>query len=240
MNKKNLILSGLVFILLVSYTSMYSQVNARMLRYPDVSDTHICFVYAGDIWVVEKQGGLAHKLSSPSGEETFPRFSPDGTMIAFTGNYDGNEDIYVLPSMGGEVQRITYHGLSDRVLDWYSDGHKILYASSRESGRMRYNQFYSVSSRGGFSEKLPVPYGEFGMLAKDNKTLAYIPISRDFRTWKRYRGGMAPDIWLFDLETLASKNITQSDANETQPMWHGEKLFFLSDRGPNKRYNIWV
>jgi tricorn protease len=240
MNKKSLILFCFVFIWLISYTSLYSQVNARMLRYPDVSETHICFVYAGDIWVVAKQGGLAHKLSSPPGEESFPRFSPDGTMIAFTGNYDGNEDIYILPSLGGEVQRITYHGLSDRVLDWYSDGHRILYASSRESGRMRYNQFYSVSSKGGFSEKLPVPYGEFGMLAPDNKTLAYIPISRDFRIWKRYRGGMAPDIWLFDLETLASKNITQSDANETQPMWHGNKLYYLSDRGPNKRYNIWV
>jgi len=240
MNKKSLVLFGLIFIWLVSSASVYSQVNARMLRYPDVSETHICFVYAGDIWVAAKKGGLAHKLSSPPGEESFPRFSPDGTMIAFTGNYDGNEDIYVLPSLGGEVQRVTYHGLSDRVLDWTGDGHKILYASSRESGRMRYNQFYSVSSKGGFSEKLPVPYGEFGMLAQDNKTLAYIPISRDFRTWKRYRGGMAPDIWLFDLETLASKNITQSDANETQPMWHGNKLYFLSDRGPEKRYNIWV
>ena len=240
MNKKSLILFGFVFIMLVSSASVYSQVNARMLRYPDVSETHICFVYAGDIWVAAKKGGLAHKLSSPPGEESFPRFSPDGTLIAFTGNYDGNEDIYVLPSMGGEVQRVTYHGLSDRVLDWTGDGHKILYASSRESGRMRYNQFYSVSSKGGFSEKMPVPYGEFGMLAQDNKTLAYIPISRDSRTWKRYRGGMAPDIWLFDLETLASKNITQSDANETQPMWHGNKLYFLSDRGPEKRYNIWV
>jgi tricorn protease len=240
MNKKNMILFGLVLILFISYTTLYSQVNARMLRYPDVSETHICFVYAGDIWVVAKQGGLAHRLSSPKGEESFPRFSPDGQRIAFTGNYDGNEDIYVLPFMGGEPQRVTFHGLSDRMLDWFSDGQKILYASSRESGRMRYNQFYSVSPKGGFSEKLPVPYGEFGMLAEDNKTLAYTPITRDFRTWKRYRGGMAPDIWLFDLETLESKNITQSDANETQPMWHGNKLYFLSDRGDNKRYNIWV
>ncbi|MBD3415015.1 MAG: peptidase S41, partial [Candidatus Aminicenantes bacterium] len=113
---------GLVLLLLVSYTHLYPQVNAKMLRYPDVSGTHICFVYAGDIWVVEKQGGLAHKLSSPKGEESFPRFSPDGLHIAFTGNYDGNEDIYVLPFMGGEPQRVTYHGLSDRMMDWTSDG----------------------------------------------------------------------------------------------------------------------
>lgn len=242
MPKKSIVFFSLIIVLLVfaSSISLYSQVNARMLRYPDVSETHICFVYAGDIWVVGKQGGLAHKLSSPKGEESFPRFSSDGKYIAFTGNYDGNEDIYVLPTMGGELQRITYHGLSDRMLDWYSDGKKILYASSRESGRMRYNQFYSVSSNGGLSEKLPVPYGEFGMIAEDDKTLAYTPISRDFRTWKRYRGGMAPDIWIFDLETLESKNITKNDANDTQPMWHGNKLYFLSDRGENKRYNIWV
>jgi len=241
MGKKSMIVMGLGLIFIfMSSLNLYSQVNAKMLRYPDVSETHICFVYAGDIWVVEKQGGLAHKLSSPKGEESFPRFSPDGKHIAFTGNYDGNEDVYVLPFLGGEPQRVTYHGLSDRVLGWTSDGDKILYASSRESGRMRYNQFYKVSPRGGFSEKLPVPYGEFGMVAEDNKTLAYTPISRDFRTWKRYRGGMAPDIWLFDLETLVSKNITQSDANETQPMWHGNKLYFLSDKGANKRYNLWV
>jgi len=240
MKKKNFFLIVFAFVLFIFSISLYSQVNAKMMRYPDVSKTHICFVYAGDIWVVDKNGGIAHKLSSPGGEEMFPRFSPDGDKIAFSGNYDGNTDIYVLPAMGGELNRLTYHSLADRVLDWYDEGKKILYASSRKSGRMRYNQFYSIAVEGGFSKKLPVPYGEFGMVADDNKTLAYTPITRDFRTWKRYRGGMAPDIWLFDLKSYESKNITKSDANETQPMWYGKKLYFLSDRGVNKRYNIWV
>lgn len=216
------------------------QVDARMLRYPDVSGTHICFVYANDIWVVAKDGGLAYRLSSPPGEETFPRFSPDGKSIVFSGNYDGNTDIYTIPTMGGAVHRLTYHGFPDRVLDWYPDGKQILFASFRESGRLRYNQLFAVGRTGGMAKKLPIPYGEFGSISEDGRTLAYIPISRDFRTWKRYRGGMAPDIWLFNLKTFASENITRHSASDSQPMWHGDKLYYLSDRGQYKRHNIWV
>ena len=226
--------------ILTSATLLQSQVNARMLRYPDVSATHICFVYAGDIWVVTKEGGTAFRLSSPRGEESFPRFSPDGSQIAFNGNYDGNTDIYLIPSMGGELKRLTHHGMSDRVIDWYPDGEAILYASSMESGRQRYSQFYRTAKGGGLPDKLPIPYGEFGSLSPDGETIAYMPIARDFRTWKRYRGGMAPDIWLFDLTQNTAKNITENPANDSQPMWHGRTLYFLSDRGPYQRHNIWA
>ena len=193
-------------------------VDARMLRYPDVSANQIAFVYAGDIWVAPKTGGAAMRLSSPKGEETFPRFSPDGTQIAFSGNYDGNIDIYVVPAGGGLPKRLTYHGDPDRMLEWYPDGKSILFATSRTSEKDRFNQLYKISANGGLPEKLPVPYGEFGAISPDGKTLAYIPITVDFRTWKRYRGGMNSAIWLFDLTTLAAKNITGNEAANSQPM----------------------
>ena len=211
-----------------------------MMRYPDVSATQIAFVYAGDIWLAPKTGGLAERLSSPKGEESFPRFSPDGSLLAFSGNYDGNMDIYVVPSVGGLPKRLTYHGDPDRMLEWYPDGQSILFASSRASEKNRFNQLYRIPKEGGLPEKLPVPYGEFGAISPDGKTLAYVPISTDFRTWKRYRGGMNPAIWLFDLQTFAAKDLTGNDAVNSQPMWHGSTLYFLSDRDKNKRANIWA
>ncbi len=217
-----------------------AQVDARMFRQPDVSATHIAFVYAGDIWIVAKEGGTASRLSSPPGEETFPRFSPDGTRIAFSANYDGNEDVYVVPTLGGDVVRLTHHPMEDRVVDWHPDGTRVLFASSRESGRQRFNQFYLVNVRGGLPERLPIPYGEFGAFNADGSAFAYMPQSQDFRTWKRYRGGWAPDIWLFDLKAMTARNLTGNDANDGQPMWHGSTLYFLSDRGPSQRENIWA
>src|SRR2546423_2454448 len=214
-------------------------IDARMMRYPDVSAKQIAFVYAGDIWVAPKTGGAALRLSSPRGEETFPRFSPDGTEIAFSGNYDGNTDIYVVPSNGGLPRRLTYHGAPDRMLGWYPDGQNILFASSRASEKDRFNQLYRISAKGGLPERLPLPYGEFGAISPDGHTLAYIPISVDFRTWKRYRGGMNSAIWLFDLKTHSAKDITGNDSANSQPMWHGMTLYFLSDRDKNKRANIW-
>lgn len=236
--KKQLIL--LASLLIISAAPADAQVDARMLRQPDVSSSHITFVHAGDVWVVQKSGGTAQRLSSPAGEESFPRFSPDGSTIAFSGNYDGNTDIYIVPTMGGDLTRVTHHPMDDRLLDWYPDGQSLLYASAMESGRQRYNQLYRTERDGGLPEKLAVPYGEFGAVSSDGRTLAFIPISRDFRTWKRYRGGMAPDIWLFDLESHESENVTNSDANDSQPMWHGETLYFLSDRGEHQRNNIWA
>ncbi len=215
-------------------------VDARMLRYPDVSATQIAFVYAGDIWVAPKNGGAAMRLSSPKGEESFPRFSPDGSQIAFSGNYDGNLDIYVVPAVGGLPKRLTFHGDPDRILEWYPDGKSLLFATSRTSEKDRFNQLYKIAANGGLPEKLPVPYGEFGSISPDGKTLAYIPISVDFRTWKRYRGGMNPAIWLFNLETYEAKDITGNDAANSAPMWHGSNLYFLSDRDKNKRANIWA
>ena len=217
-----------------------AQIDARMLREPDVSATHISFVYAGDIWLVEKAGGSARRLSSPRGEESFPRFSPDGTRLAYTANYDGNEDLYVVPVTGGPATRLTYHPDDDRMLDWTPNGEAVLFASSRTSGSQRFNQLWTVPATGGLPARLPLAYGEFAAFADDGKRIAFQTITRDFRTWKRYRGGMAPDIWLVDLEAKTSRNLTADDANDAQPMWAGDTLYFLSDRGPEVRANLWA
>ncbi|MGE5244272.1 MAG: S41 family peptidase [Betaproteobacteria bacterium] len=227
-------------VMLCSATAASAQIDARMLRYPAVSADRIAFVYAGDIWLVPKTGGTATRLSSPPGEESFPRFSPDGTKIAYSADYDGNTDVYVVPVSGGEPVRLTHHPMVDRVVGWHPDGKRILFASSRESGRQRFNQFYLVSVAGGLPEKLPLPYAEFGDFSPDGKQLVYMPMTQDFRNWKRYRGGWAPDLWLFDLTTMASRNITNNPANDAQPMWHGNTIYFLSDRGPAERNNIWA
>ena len=217
-----------------------AQVDARMFRYPDVSASQIAFVYAGDIWTVPKAGGVATRLSSPAGEEMFPRFSPDGKTIAYSANYDGTLDVYAVAATGGMPVRLTHHPMGDRLVDWHPDGKRVLFASSRESGRQRYNQFYLVPATGGLPEKLAVPYGEFGAFAADGRRFAYMPQSQDFRTWKRYRGGWASDIWLFDLQTGAASNLTKNDASDGQAMWFGDTIYFLTDRGPAERANIWA
>ncbi|MEP6668287.1 MAG: PDZ domain-containing protein [Chthoniobacter sp.] len=217
-----------------------AQIDARMLQMPAVSKSQIAFVYAGNIWIAPKSGGTALRLSSPRGLQQFPRFSPDGTKLAFSGNYDGNVDIYVMPVGGGEPRRITHHGDSERLLGWYPDGQSLLFSSHMTSFTERVGQLFKVSAQGGLPEKLPVAYGEFGAISPDGRTLAFTPISTDFATWKRYRGGMAPDIWLFDLEQKTAENVTHNDANDSQPMWHGETMYFLSDRDGHERDNIWA
>lgn len=213
-------------------------VDARLLRHPDVSASHIAFVYAGDIWIVPKEGGMAQRLSSPPGEETAPKFSPDGRRIAFTGNYDGNPDIYVIDVAGGTPTRLTHHPAADRVVDWAGDGRSILFASTRESGSPRFSQLFRVSDQGGLPEKLPLPFAETAAISDDGNWIALTTMRRQ-DTWKRYRGGTAPDLWLFHLKTFESKRLAEDPATDELPMWRGRTLYFLSDRGPAKRYNLW-
>jgi tricorn protease len=225
---------------LVAGAPAQAHIDARLMQYPHVSATQISFTYAGDIWVVDKNGGLAQRLSTPKGEESFARFSPDGKEIAFSGNYDGNLDVYVMPAGGGVPTRVTHHPSPDRVLGWTPDGKSILFASTRESGKDRFNKLFLVPREGGLPQALPLPYGEFGSISPDGKTLAYMPISTDFRTWKRYRGGMASEIWFYDLEKKAAVRLpSEGGSNDSMPMWHGDKLYFLSDRDAAKRNNIW-
>ncbi|MCZ6745737.1 MAG: peptidase S41, partial [Acidobacteria bacterium] len=155
------------FLLILMPAAALAGIDARMLRMPDVSAEQIAFVYAGDIWVAPKEGGTAQRLSTPAGEESMPRFSPDGRSLAFTGNYDGNQDVYVVRTEGGVPTRLTHHPTPDRVLDWTPDGRSVLFASRMESGRTRFNQIYRTDRDGGLPAKLPIPYGDFGTLAAD-------------------------------------------------------------------------
>lgn len=233
-------LGRLLAVLIATTVASQAAVDARLLQYPDVSASHITFVYAGDIWVVPKAGGTAHRLSSPRGEESVPRFSPDGTRIAFTASYDGNPDAYVVPTAGGPVERLTSHPAPDVVSDWYPDGSGVLVASRMESETVRYSQFFQVPLTGGMPVRLPIPFGEIGAVSPDGTWLAYTPRTGHNRTWKRYRGGTAADIWLFNLQTWESRNLTDHAASDEFPMWHGRKLYFLSDRDPSQRQNLWV
>ena len=226
--------------LAVFYFVSSAQIDAGLFRFPDVSKTQIVFTYGNDIWIMPKNGGTAEKLSSPAGVESFPKFSPDGRSIAFSGNYDGNSDAYSIAVNGGVPMRLTSHGMPDRVVDWTPDGKRVLFASGRESGRNRFNQFYTVAATGGPSEKLPFAYAEFGSYSPDGKQMAVVFISQAFRNWKRYRGGMNATIQLYNFTNKTSQNIsaTEMAANEF-PMWQGEHIYFLSDRGNEQRMNLW-
>jgi len=225
---------------LTSSIFIFSQIDAGLFRYPDVSRDQIVFTYANDLWVMPKDGGTAVKLSSPAGVETNPKFSPDGKSIAFTGNYDGNNDVYVIPVNGGVPLRLTAHGYTDRVVDWTNDSKKVLFASARESGKARFNQFYTVPATGGVNEKLPLAYAEYGSYSPDGKQIAVNFRTQVGRNWKRYRGGWKSDIHIFNFQTLASQNISEKEeAGDEFPMWNGNSVYFLSDRGPELRMNLW-
>ncbi len=217
-----------------------AQIDAGLFRFPDVSKTQIVFTYGNDIWVMPKEGGTAEKLSSPPGVESFPKFSPDGKSIAFSGNYDGNSDAYTIPVQGGVPVRLTSHGFPDRVVDWTPDGKRILFASGRESGRNRFNQFYTVAATGGPSEKLPFAYAEFGSYSPDGKQMAVVFVSQAFRNWKRYRGGWRANIHLYNFTNNTSQNISANEvAGNEFPMWHDDYIYFISDRGAEQRMNLW-
>ena len=216
-----------------------AQTDARLIRYADVSDDQIALVYGGDIWVMPKDGGTAMQVTHSPGEESWPRFSPDGNEIAYTAAYNGNADVYVMPASGGVPTRVTYQSHADRMVDWHPDGERLLFASRRESGRQSFNQFYLVPKEGGFPEKLTVPYGELAGYSPDGNHQAYITKITENYPFKSYRGGLASDIILIDLRDDTAENITTNHANDGQPAWVGDKVYFVSDQGPNIRLNIW-
>ena len=226
--------------LLSTAASTFAEVipHAAMLRYPDVSREHIVFAYANDLWIADREGGMARPLASPDGSEILPRFSGDGQTIAFCGNYDGGRDVYTISIYGGAPHRVTHHPGGEVLCDWTPDG-RLLFYGMVQGGMPRARQMYFVDAEGGLPEELPIPYGSFGSVSDDGVWLAYTPYSREQRTWKRYMGGLATDIWLFNLQTHESEKITDWGGTDALPMWHGEKLYYISDAGENHRLNIW-
>jgi tricorn protease len=214
--------------------------DARMLRFPDVSGTEIVFVYAGDLWIVPRAGGTARRLSSPKGQEMFPKFSPDGTRITFSGNYDGNTDVYVVSAQGGAPTRLTHHPDTDLVVDWYPDGKNVLYRSTMLSPSRRFNRFFRQPVAGGLPQPLPLPYAELGSFSPDGTRIVFQFLSREFRTWKRYQGGMASDLWLYDFVSNTSEKITDFPGTDAVPMWHEDTIYFLSDRDGQRKLNLWA
>lgn len=219
-----------------------AQEEARLLRFPAIHGNQIVFSYAGDLYTLEKTGGLARKLTDSPGYEMFARFSPDGKTIAFTAQYDGNTEVFTIPSTGGEPKRITYTAtlqrddLSDRmgpnniVMTWTPDGKNIIYRSRRYSFNDFKGQLFSVSAGGGLSSELPLATGGFCTYSPDGNKLAFNRVFREFRTWKYYHGGMADDLWIYDFKTNEVANILNNPAQDIYPMWHGNDIYFLSDR----------
>ncbi|HOV44981.1 MAG: PD40 domain-containing protein [Chitinophagaceae bacterium] len=224
----------------LSAISGAQQIDAGLFRFPDVSHTQIVFTYANDIWIMPKTGGTAQKLSSPAGLEVFPKFSPDGKTVAFSANYDGNNEIYTLPVTGGVPERLTYHGFTERVIDWTPDGKNVLFGSGRESGRNRFGQLFTIPAKKGAATKLPFAYAEFGSYSPDGTKMALVFVSQAFRNWKRYRGGWKANIHIYDFVKNTSQNISKNEvAGSEFPMWNGDYIYFLSDRGAEQRMNLW-
>ena len=200
-----------------------------LLQEPAVSKSHVVFVYAQDLWVVGRGGGEARRLTSHAGGESTPRISPDGRTVAFTGSYDGNTDVYVIPIEGGEPKRLTWHAGRDQVRDWHPDGKRVLFASARGS-RAPTARLFLASVDGGMPAALPIPRVAHASYKADTSRLAYTPYRDAFRTWKRYRGGLLTEIWLYDPETFQVEVVPHVHANDTFPCWVGDDVYFASDR----------
>lgn len=233
--------------LLVSGASL-AQDEARLLRFPATNGTVVVFSYAGDLYEAGINGGVARKLTNDIGYEMFPRFSPDGKTLAFTGQYDGNTEIYAMSANGGVPKRLTFTAtlgrddVSDRMgpnnitMGW-RDNTTIIYRSRQLEFNDFKGQLFTVAAQGGMSEQLPLPRGGFCSYSPDGSKLAYNRVFREFRTWKRYRGGQADDVWIYNFKTKKTENITNNPAQDIIPMWHGNMVFFISDR--NSRLNLY-
>jgi len=217
--------------------------TTRLLRFPTTNGTQIVFCYAGELYTVGKEGGIARRLTSGAGYSSFPRFSPDGTQLAFTSQYDGNTEVYVMPADGGAPKRLTMTAtlgrddISDRmgpnniVMTWQNTKPLIVFRTRMKSFNDFIGQLYAVGLDAELPQQVPVPRGGFVSFSPDDSKMAYNRVFREFRTWKHYRGGMADDVWIYDFKTGKTENLTSNPAQDICPMWGPDnRIYFLSDR----------
>lgn len=229
----------LLVLSLLSVTTATAQ--TKLLRFPDIHGQQVVFCHGGDLWRASTEGGAAIRVTSHPGQELFPKFSPDGKSIAFTAQYDGDEQVYVVPAQGGVPRQLTFYpahgplpprwGYDNQVYGWTPDGKSILFRSLRDAdGGRTMSALYTVSIEGGLAVKLPMPTAGAGDFSPDGKSILYSPLFRDFRTWKRYEGGWAQDLLVFNLENHQTRAVSPSKRTERDPMWMGDRLYFVSDR----------
>lgn len=214
--------------------------GTKLLRFPDIHGDRIAFCHGGDIWVAPSTGGTAVRLTAHDGLEIFPKFSPDGAWIAFTGQYDGDEQVYVMPSTGGVPKQLTWYpargplsprwGWDNQVYGWTPDGKSILFRSMRDGWDLTDTRLYTVDFDGGLPVPLPMPVSGGGDLSPGGTQAVYSPLTRDFRTWKRYEGGWAQDLYVFDFKSKSLEPVSHSKRTERDPMWIGNQIYFVSDR----------
>ena len=250
-------LLSLLLILLIGGTPLVASAatsgnsEALLCRFPTLHNNTIVFEAAGNLWRVDRTGGVATRLTTDPGYDMMPRFSPDGKTIAFTGQYGGNVDVYTIPADGGAVKRLTYHsdvvrkaptrwGPDNMVMTWTPNGKNVVFLSRRATWNSWFGQPFEVSKMGGLPQQMPLPKGGIMSFSPDGSKIAYNRIFRNFRTWKRYKGGLAQDIWIYDFKTKKIERITKWKGTDTYPMWYKNTIYFASDRGANHRLNIWA
>lgn len=216
-------------VLILLMTSLTLSAQNRIMQYPDIYDNTLVFVSGGDIWKASSDGGTATRLTFSDGRENFPKISPDGSLIAFTGEYDGNPDVYVMNINGGNITRITFHPGYDEVIGWNQVKNKIMFVSGRNSPS-RYQKMYLVSPDGTGLEEMIMYDAARASFSPDGSKIAYNKDSQDNATWKRYKGGRAQEIYVYDLNTNEETNISNYDGSDRIPMWIGDKIYFSSDR----------
>lgn len=248
----SLIRNCAVSVLLLCTTLCFSQPQeGRLMRFPDIHGDHIVFVYGGDLWLASAHGGAASRITTAQGRELFPKFSPDGKWIAFTGQYDGNFNVYVMSSEGGQPKQLTFYqgsaeplsdrmGIHNEVVTWTPDSKRIVFLSRRDASNGWTKRPFTISIDGGLPEPLSIDQGGLMTYNADGTRVAYNRIFRNFRTWKRYTGGLAQDIYIYDIKNnVFEQQIPHTDYTDTFPMWHGNTVYFTSDRGDGHRFNIY-
>jgi tricorn protease len=226
----NFILALICLVPLFSNASL--QQNTKLLSQPALSDTHIAFIYAEDLWIANKDGSNPIRLTIDEGIESNPIFSPDGSMIAFNAQYDGNSDVFVIPVTGGVPKRLTWHPYNDFVRDFSADGKTVLFLSRRNTHTNRHAQLHTISVNGGSTTQLPIPHASWASYSENNKSIAYTTLFDAFTQWKHYRGGRTSRIWIYDTNTYKVVEIPKptGGSNDSQPQWMGDHVYFKSDR----------